>query len=142
MSTPRPFRPALDHVARLLMFMGIASLLAGFPLLSRNQNPEATLWLVAAFCLWILGFVAQRFSTPVPLEPVPTPPGWHWMFFSIVLLPMIGTWFDWNGPWVWIPVVFAVTVGGWAAYLPEHRRRIIIEQYQARETELSASSSA
>ncbi len=141
MSATRPYRPGLDHLARLLMFTGLASLLAGFPLFSQSKNPGVIWWLVAAFCLWILGMVAQRFSTPVPLGPVSTPPGWHWMFFSIVVLPMLGTWVDWQGPWIGVPIVFGVVIGGWASYLPEHRRQEIAKQYRTRAESVSASSS-
>ena len=140
MSATRPYRPGLDHLARLLMFIGLASLLAGFPLFSQHQTSGAIWWLVAAFCLWILGIVAQRFSTPIPLEQIPTPPGWYWMFFSIVVLPMVGTWVDWQGPWIAVPIIFGVVIGGWASYLREHRRQEVAKQYRNRDESVSACS--
>lgn len=138
-SATRPYRPGLDHLARLLMFTGLASLLAGFPLFSLEQGFEIW-WLVAAFGVWILGTVAQRFSTPVPLETVSTPPGWPWMFLAIVVIPMTARWVDWQGPWIAVPIVFGVVIGGWASYLPEHRRQEIAKQYRIRDERVSAGS--
>lgn len=139
MSATRPYRPGLDHLARLLMFVGLAILLAGFPLFSLEQGFQIW-WLVAAFGLWILGTVAQRFSTPVPLETVSTPPGWPWMFLAIVVIPMLARWIDWHWPWAWLLIIFAVAVSGWASYLPEHRRQEIAKQYRSRDETVSADS--
>lgn len=124
----RPWRPWLDHIARLLLFVGVWALIVGAPTLS--DTAAGRWWLLTALGLCGIGLLAQRLSTPKPLKPFTMPPGWIWLLFTILVLPLALAWFEWEWPWTWLLVVVAAVVACWAAYLPEQRRQVILRQYQ------------
>lgn len=74
--------------------------------------------------------VAQRLRTPAPLKPIKTtPPGWPWFFTIMIVFPWLVGWLPWHGHWLILLFSIAAAIGGWASYLPVHRRRVIRQQY-------------
>src|SRR5699024_5654752 len=130
MKTTSPFRIGLHYATRVLFFVGFDSVFTSVDVTNTQEITPSMKWVVASFATIILGMVAQRLRTPAPLKTIKTtPPGWPWFFTIMIVFPWLVGWLPWHGHWLILLFSIAAAIGGWASYLPVHRRRVIRQQY-------------
>lgn len=128
MATTRSFRPWLDHISALLVFVGMTALLIT---VADVFNEHEGWLLLTAMVGMVLGLTLQQRRTPEAFPPVTTPRAIWWLWIvgfiaSNIVLPRVA----WQGPWLMVMFLIAATIGALTSLVFGHRQQAIQQQYR------------